>query len=157
MLKGCMVRERLGTPDLNKRELSAFPGTHARYYKMYNGTFSSAQTMRFCKFWQEAPLSKHELVRGTIAREPEMHRTGETPSDLSTPKRDLFRSSHQSWLHASGETSTLGQGGQITVVGARVKTVKYMTSSCSFNLGTTFLQHSFPHKLRPNPRPPALC
>ena len=45
---------------------------------------------------------------------------------------------------ASGETSTLGQGGQIAVVGARVKTVKYTTSSCSFNLGTTFLQHSFP-------------
>jgi len=58
---------------------------------------------------------------------------------------------------SSGETSTLGQGGQIVVVGARVKTVKYMKSSCSFNLGTTFLQHSFPYKLRPNPRPPALC
>ena len=58
---------------------------------------------------------------------------------------------------ASGETSTLGQGGQIAVVGARVKIVKYMTSSCSFNLGTTFLQHSFSYKLRPNPRPPALC
>ena len=57
----------------------------------------------------------------------------------------------------SGETSTLGQGGQIAVVGARVKTEKYMTSSCSFNLGTTFLQHSFPYKLRPNPRPLALC
>ena len=57
----------------------------------------------------------------------------------------------------SGETSTLGQGDQIAVVGARVKTVKCMTSSCSFNLGTTFLQHSFPYKLRPNPRPPALC
>ena len=60
-------------------------------------------------------------------------------------------------LQPSGETSTLGQGDQIAVVGARVKTVKYMTSSCSFNLGTTFLQHSFPYKLRPNPRPPALC
>ena len=57
----------------------------------------------------------------------------------------------------SGESSTLGQGGQIAVVGARVKTVKYMTSSCSFNLGTTFLQHSFLYQLRPNPRPPALC
>ena len=45
---------------------------------------------------------------------------------------------------ASGETSTLGQGGKIAVVGARVKTVKYMASSCSFSLGTTFLQHSFP-------------
>ena len=51
-----------------------------------------------------------------------------------------------------GETSTLGHGGQIAVVGARVKTVKYMTSSCSCNLGTTFLQHSFPYKLRPNPK-----
>ena len=60
-------------------------------------------------------------------------------------------------VSGSGETSTLGQGGQIAVVGARVKAVKYMTSSCSFNLGTTFLQHSFPYKLRPNPRPPALC
>jgi len=60
-------------------------------------------------------------------------------------------------LLPSGETSTLGQGGQIAVVGARVKTVKYMTSSCSFNLGTTFQQHSFPYKLRPNPRLPALC
>jgi len=57
----------------------------------------------------------------------------------------------------SGETSTLSQGGQIAVVGARVKTVKYITSSCSFNLGTTFLQHSFPYKLRPHPGPPALC
>jgi len=61
------------------------------------------------------------------------------------------------WGTGSGETSTLGQGGQIAVVGARVKTVKCMTSSCSFDLGTTFLQHSFPYKLRPNPRPPALC
>ena len=61
------------------------------------------------------------------------------------------------YIGSSGETSTLGQGGQIAVVGARVKTVKYMTSSCSFNLGTTFLQHSFPYKLWPNPRPPALC
>jgi len=58
---------------------------------------------------------------------------------------------------SSAETSTLGQGGQIAVVGARVKTVKYITSSCSFKLGTTFLQHSFPYKLWPNPRPLALC
>ena len=101
-----------------------------------------------------------------ITQSTQHHRRGcnNIPSFLQRTA-PIARSLCEGWtwhdLHilvtASGETSTLGQRGQIAVVGARVKTVKYMTSSCSFNLGTTFLQHSFPYKLRPNPRPPALC
>ena len=111
----------------------------------------------FLIFHMSAVVSRHSYLRGFI-KPPSFTWIFFVVLLQIIAKSLLYKTSKNFsvFIH-SNSVAKLAQGGQIAVVGARVKTVKYMTSSCSFNLSTTFLQHSFPYKLRPNPRPPALC